>query len=473
MLCPHCGSRVSRRLHVCPYCGAPVQTRRNPFAVIFTLLLLLSIPLGVLFAARSGSDRLQSPLSALHAAKAEDAARTERTGAWRRADDVIPGFSDRYYLSRLDQTPLSAVCLIYEAAEDFAPRCVLPDGVSEDDFFNLFFLMEFDCPELLQLDFGGEISYTYDETTGFVREVMLPYRMDRAQYASARAACELAAETLAAQAEGLSDYEKELLVYDHLTQNCLYDTTARHADNAYGALVLGRAKCDGIAYAAEWLLRVLDVPCLSVAGYPAHDAVGHAWNLVKLDGVWYGLDITPDIPEAHEETPPLHQAVNVSDELILAEYPVLDDAILWFGGLPKADSMARSWYVLAGRYLPAGDDGRALLYDCFSEAYYGSGSFSLQFESADEMNALFDDFDRVVEAWMEQDGAEQIEYTCWTSEGYNVFYAELRPVSASTISKPRMASPYGVFSFSFFRAARQTPASGSAAFPDCTRRSTP
>lgn len=439
MLCSHCGSRVSRRHHACPYCGAPVQKRRNPLTAVFVLLFLLSIPLGLLFSARNNSSFLQSPLSALPATKAEEAARAERANAWLRAEEVIPDFSSRYYLSRLEPAPLSAACLLYEAAESFSPRCLLPDGLSEDDFFNLFFLMEFDCPELFQLDFGGEISYTYDEATSYVREVALPYRMDLAQYESARKACDRTAESLRAQADGRSDYEKELIVYDYLTQNCLYDTTARHADNAYGALVLGRAKCDGIAYAAAWLLRALDVPCLSAAGYPARDEVGHAWNLVELDGVWYGLDITPDVPEEDEKTPPLHQAVNVSDRCILAEYPVLDDAILWFGGLPEADSMAWSWYVLAGRYLPAGTDGSALLYDCFSEAYSGSGAFSLQFESADEMNALFDDFDRVVEDWMEQSGTEQLEYTCWTTEGYNVFYAEVHPLSASAVSE----TPYG------------------------------
>lgn len=451
MLCPHCGSRVSRRLHACPSCGAPVPTRRSPLAVIFALLLLISLPLGLFFAARQDPALVQSPVSALREAKAEEAARTD---AWLRAEDVIPDFSGRYYLSRLEQTPLSAACLLYEAAEAFEPTCVLPDGVTEDAFFQLFFLMEFDCPELLQLDFGGEVAYTYDEATGFVCEVTLPYRMTRSQCAEARAACEAVADALRTQAEGRSAYERELLVYDHLTQNCLYDTEARHADNAYGALVLGRAKCDGIAYAAEWLLRALDVPCLSVAGYPARGEIGHAWNLVELDGVWYGLDLTPDVPEEGEETPPLHQAVNVSDALIRREYPVLDDAISWFGALPEADSMARSWYVLAGRYVPAGTDTAELVARCLSEAYAQTGSFSLQFESAEELDALFDGFDRAVEAWMAERDTGGIEYTCWTTEGYNVFYAELRPV-ASSINE----APYGISAirgFFLFRAAHQT-----------------
>ena len=37
---------------------------------------------------------------------------------------------------------------------------------------------------------------------------------------------------------------------------------------------------------AQWILSDLGVPCFKVCGKD------HAWNKVKLDGVWYNVDVT-------------------------------------------------------------------------------------------------------------------------------------------------------------------------------------
>ena len=93
---------------------------------------------------------------------------------------------------------------------------------------------------------------------------------------------------------GMSDFDKELFVHDYLCQNCRYakDDDRDIVHTAYGAIVLKNAVCDGIAKAVKLLLNMLDVPCIVVTG--KFKGNGHAWNIVKINGRAYQLDVTMD-----------------------------------------------------------------------------------------------------------------------------------------------------------------------------------
>lgn len=464
MNCPYCGSSVPERMEECPFCGAPLPysppgpalrvsspspapKRRKPHPAWVSFLLILALcaaaygivslifgsvpePLTPAFhqgtGSASGKASEQDVPSVPILRHDDDADRAALSETYLRAKEIIPSLSMRYYLTQLDADALSAACLLYEAASDFSEGCLMPSGISEDTLFNVFFLLEFDCPELLQVSFADGVSYTYDEASGEVLDVALTYRMTQDQYTEAYNECRRVIDDLCAQAQYLSDGEKERLVFDHITQNCIYSLNARYADSAYGALVRGRAKCDGITYAATWLFQEMGLRCLSVAGYPTDGTVGHAWNLVEIDGRFYGLDITADVPQPFEELPVLYQAYNVPNSLILGSSE-LDESILWCGELPETGSMEESYYVLQGRYIPTGSDYSELLSELMDEAYYETGWFSVQFESEAEMDALFDGFDAVVDGWLDAASADTAEYSCWTCEGYNVFYAEFSP----------------------------------------------
>ena len=57
------------------------------------------------------------------------------------------------------------------------------------------------------------------------------------------------------------------------------------------------AVCDGYALAYEYLLQQCGIEAVVIGGDAGSDEFstgGHAWNLVKLDGVWYEADPTWD-----------------------------------------------------------------------------------------------------------------------------------------------------------------------------------
>lgn len=112
----------------------------------------------------------------------------------------------------------------------------------------------------------------------------------------------------------MSRYQKIKAVHDWLVVHVKYDYDGylrgyvpMVCHSARGALLNGLAVCDGYAHAFRMFMRHLKIPCRFVVGRSGK--VGHAWNLVKLKGKWYHVDVTFDDPivnESNENTKPYY-----------------------------------------------------------------------------------------------------------------------------------------------------------------------
>lgn len=97
-----------------------------------------------------------------------------------------------------------------------------------------------------------------------------------------------------------STLEKERMIYDRLCGKITYVKTEDGGDKdcAVGALLNGRADCDGYADAMLLCCKLADIPCGYVHGFskkPDIDGVDdglHLWNRVCLDGIWLMCDVT-------------------------------------------------------------------------------------------------------------------------------------------------------------------------------------
>lgn len=99
----------------------------------------------------------------------------------------------------------------------------------------------------------------------------------------------------------MTKYQKVKAVHDWMVRNVKYDyyrlqinRIPRVSHTAKGALVKKVAVCDGYAYAFQKIMKSLKISCKVVIG--SSDGVGHAWNMVKLGGKWYHIDVTFDDP---------------------------------------------------------------------------------------------------------------------------------------------------------------------------------
>ena len=147
-------------------------------------------------------------------------------------------------------------------------------------------------------------------------KMTLLYTMDAAARKDARE--QMAAKTAAVlqEASAIADaFERELFLHDWLVDHCTYDeqetATPEAPYSAFGALVEGKAVCEGYSRAMQWLLRNSGLKCTLVLG-TGKDDEAHMWNLVEVDGNWYHLDATWN----DSDDLPIHNYFNVTTEEI-------------------------------------------------------------------------------------------------------------------------------------------------------------
>ena len=101
--------------------------------------------------------------------------------------------------------------------------------------------------------------------------------------------------------DGMSDYEKELVIHDYIVNNTKYDidnykskTIPVESYTDYGVLVNGVGVCEGYAKAFTRLLNIVGIKSLYVQGKSNNGL--HAWVMVSIDGKWRHVDITWNDP---------------------------------------------------------------------------------------------------------------------------------------------------------------------------------
>lgn len=229
-----------------------------------------------------------------------------------------------YYYERLEPIAKEIYDVMYGVAKDPVSEGNIglmmtdmdPNG---DEFYQQFNVAYraicFDHPELFWLYSGEEAEMVYSSEAinqngfYFVYIRMLePFLGFEEQM---RAFNQAASEFLADIDTGISEYETIRQVHDKLIDLVNYNDPAANAisfgggqdlaHTAYGALVEDSsgnpnyAVCDGYTLALEYLLQQCGIDTVFIGGMAGAtlDTVGgHAWNMIKMDGVWYETDST-------------------------------------------------------------------------------------------------------------------------------------------------------------------------------------
>lgn len=102
---------------------------------------------------------------------------------------------------------------------------------------------------------------------------------------------------------GRSDYRKIKLIHDYVCENVEYDSESAGNEKggtehtAYGALVEGKAVCQGYSVALYRLLLEAGVDCriINGTGVERSGMTGsHSWNIAGIGGVYFYVDSTWD-----------------------------------------------------------------------------------------------------------------------------------------------------------------------------------
>ena len=150
--------------------------------------------------------------------------------------------------------------------------------------------------------------------------------------------------------EEMSDYEKELAVHDWMIAWAEYDQAALSSlpgaqptpdsDNPYGFFTGRAAICTGYTSTFQLLMYLLDIECVTVEGTAYNGTEDHAWNMVRLDGDWYCVDVTWDDPVSSTPVSPAaaHMYFNVTSDFMRQFGHQWDEE-----GVPAAEAGAWAW----------------------------------------------------------------------------------------------------------------------------------
>lgn len=193
--------------------------------------------------------------------------------------------------------------------------------------------------------FGNSYSMSYNSST--VLKVIPTYVMEGETLAQARQAFDAAIDRMLAEVATVTDeFERELLLHDRLATTVTYVESA-NAHNAYGALVEGRAVCEGYAEALQCLLHRAGIQSLIVLGSSVNPSTGqpegHAWNMVRIGGSYYHTDLTWN----DQGRTLYHAYFNQTDARIREDHAITETAY----ALPACTSQAANYFKVRGGLL--------------------------------------------------------------------------------------------------------------------------
>lgn len=168
----------------------------------------------------------------------------------------------------------------FEESIDIGAYGVLPQELSR-----LFAWVIKDDPYLFFVK--GNLTYSY-QPEGAVLSVRPLYTMIPSNVGVAWAYCRRRVRTVASLAEG-TDAERALFLHDYICENFAYDDSLKN-DNLYDFLLSGKGTCQAYTLLYTALLRESGIDVCFVAS----DTIAHIWNLVRIDGEWYHVDVTWD-----------------------------------------------------------------------------------------------------------------------------------------------------------------------------------
>jgi hypothetical protein len=146
-------------------------------------------------------------------------------------------------------------------------------------------------------------------------------------------------------AMGKSELDKELFVHDYCLGNFRYDESiGKSAHSVLGPVLKKAAVCEGIAKFAKLAFDYLGMKSLIVAGNAKSEIYNnkmepHVWNIVRMDGKTYHLDIMFDMATIVKAN--RYDYFNISDRDIGEDHVVLGDA-------PKCVTSGGDYYTQNG-----------------------------------------------------------------------------------------------------------------------------
>ncbi|MBR5774044.1 MAG: hypothetical protein IKY44_04245, partial [Clostridia bacterium] len=252
-----------------------------------------------------GAFEVQMPTDGVNPGDIENTRPTDdkpiSTGAIEGPIDRNTGTLNMYAYSTLTSSEKAVYNDILSAITSFSPMISgFSAPVTEPQIKKIVDYVYRDHPEIFWFQYGATIYY--NEATLDVSRVELSYCMTPDEAKNRQEKIEAAIKPfLTSITDGMSDYEVVLHIYENIISLVDYDTIGlerqKKSDavnpnvpddlrSIYGVFVNRKAVCAGYAKAFQYLLNACGIECCYVT------SATHAWNIVRLEGDYYHVDVT-------------------------------------------------------------------------------------------------------------------------------------------------------------------------------------
>lgn len=257
--------------------------------------------------------------------------------------NIPPYMVTKYYSLSYSDRMRDTYNDVVDTISSFKEKTYIPLTISVNDYNKV--LETVNCEQLAFFFINERSNGDYDSNAMAI-EMFFSYKYTVDEVNSMLLETQDAAMKIIADTEGMSDYEKLMYFHDYLVLNVESSTDDPFADSIYGALVCGQALCEGYAKAFSYLCNIAGIENMIVTGYTD---VWHMWNMVRLDGDWYHIDVGWDKPAA--------ALLESYPDMVLYQYFLADDSIVknnriisnMVGEPPEANSDKYNYFVREGK----------------------------------------------------------------------------------------------------------------------------
>ena len=310
--------------------------------------------------------------------------------------------TDRYFVKKLNEDLLNAFLKMYNGAISFEKEVYFDTPIPKDDFSYLMILLNYSCPELIQIN--GDYNYSYNELG--VTMVKFTYILDQTEYVTKLDEINNLVKEIINEIGNLSDFEKELYVYNYIIDKTKYEKNNKYSGSIYGCLVNGVARCEGYSKAFMYLMNALGIECHTITGY-ANER--HSWNIIKLEDKYYFCDPTWDDLGNNETTLGLF---NVDHNTMINASHIVDEEFIEMAN--KCNSLDMSISYRNGTYLNKEKDVLSNLYNLIDICIKcGDKKIYIKVETSEQFNVLKTNVERIMKEYLDS------HYNTWS---YDLVY---------------------------------------------------
>ncbi len=159
---------------------------------------------------------------------------------------------------------------------------------------------------------NAEVTPEFIVEAEYVKQINVEYEELNISLMAVTTMLEEVNNILACVDNSMTDLEKALVVHDYFVTNYCYDKTYSIYTKE-GMFTNKTGVCAAYAEAYQYIMKdKLGFQCITVSSYE----MNHAWNMLKIDGEWYHVDVTWDDPVPDIPGRAVHRFFLLSDNVI-------------------------------------------------------------------------------------------------------------------------------------------------------------